>query len=126
MRAWVVPPGAKGIGDLRRVDRPDPQPGPGQVLVRVRAASLNYRDQLVVTGTYFTGPSTRDLIPLSDAAGDVAAVGSGVSSIGVGDRVAGCFFQRPPDGAPAHRRSRSGRRSTALSPITSSSTRTAS
>jgi NADPH:quinone reductase-like Zn-dependent oxidoreductase len=100
MRAWVVPPGAKGIGDLRRVDRPDPQPGPGQVLVRVRAASLNYRDQLVVTGTYFTGPSTRDLIPLSDAAGDVAAVGSGVSSVGVGDRVAGCFFQRPPDGAP--------------------------
>jgi NADPH:quinone reductase-like Zn-dependent oxidoreductase len=69
------------------------------VLVRVRAGSLNYRDQLVVTGTYFTGPNTRDLIPLSDAAGEVAAVGSGVSRVRAGDRVAGCFFQRPLDAA---------------------------
>jgi NADPH:quinone reductase-like Zn-dependent oxidoreductase len=97
MRAWVVPPGARSAGDLRLIDRPDPTPGPGQVLVRVRAGSLNYRDQLVVTGTYFTGPNTRDLIPLSDAAGDVAAVGAGVSRVRVGDRVAGCFFQRPVD-----------------------------
>jgi len=66
----------------------------------MRAASLNYRDQLVVSGTYFTGPNTRDLIPLSDGAGDVAAVGSGVSRVRVGDRVAGCFFQRPPNAAP--------------------------
>jgi len=100
MRAWVVPPGARSAGDLRLIDRPDPTPGPGQVLVRVRAGSLNYRDQLVVTGTYFTGPNTRDLIPLSDAAGDVAAVGAGVSRVRVGDRVAGCFFQRPVDAAP--------------------------
>jgi NADPH:quinone reductase-like Zn-dependent oxidoreductase len=100
MRAWIVPPGSKGIDDLRRVDRPDPLPGPGQVLVRIRAVSLNYRDQLVVNGTYFGGPNTRDLIPLSDGAGDVAAVGSGVSRVRVGDRVAGCFFQRSPDGTP--------------------------
>jgi NADPH:quinone reductase-like Zn-dependent oxidoreductase len=100
MRAWVVPPGSKSSADLRRVERPDPKPGPGQVLVRVRAASLNYRDQLVASGTYFGPPNTRDLIPLSDGAGDVAAVGAGVSRVRVGDRVAGTFFQKPPDGAP--------------------------
>jgi NADPH:quinone reductase-like Zn-dependent oxidoreductase len=100
MRAWVVPPVATGIDALRRVDRPDPRPEAGQVVVRVRAVSLNYRDQLVASGTYFTGPNTRDLIPLSDAAGDVTAVGPGVSRVGVGDRVAGCFFQRPPNAAP--------------------------
>lgn len=100
MRAWVVPPGSSGSADLRRVDRHDPQPGHGQVLVRVRAVSLNYRDQLVVSSTYFGGPNTRDLVPLSDGAGDVAAVGAGVSRLRVGDRVAGLFFQRAPDGAP--------------------------
>jgi NADPH:quinone reductase-like Zn-dependent oxidoreductase len=98
MRAWVVPEGCTAIADLRCVERPDPKPGPGQVLIRVRATSLNYRDQLVARGTYFGGPNTRDLIPLSDGVGDVAGVGAGVTRFTVGDRVAGVFFQRPPDG----------------------------
>ena len=100
MRAWVVPVGARGADDLRRVDLPDRAPGPGQVTVRVHAVSLNYRDHLVVNGTYFSGPVTRDLVPLSDGAGEVIAVGDGVASVRVGDRVAATFFQRPVDGPP--------------------------
>jgi NADPH:quinone reductase-like Zn-dependent oxidoreductase len=101
MRAWVVPVGAAGAADLRRVDAPDAPTGPGQVTVRVRATSLNYRDRLVAAGTYFGPPLTRDLVPLSDGAGDVLAVGSGVSRFKPGDRVAATFFQRGPGGAPA-------------------------
>ncbi|HLG55500.1 MAG TPA: NAD(P)-dependent alcohol dehydrogenase [Vicinamibacterales bacterium] len=101
MRVWIVPQDGKGIADLRCIERPDPKPGPGQVLVRVRATSLNYRDQLVAAGTYFGGPAGRDLIPLSDGAGEVAGIGAGVTRFKVGDRVVGTFFQRTPEGPPA-------------------------
>jgi NADPH:quinone reductase-like Zn-dependent oxidoreductase len=70
------------------------------VLVRVRAASLNYRDQAVVAGRYIGGPVPRDLIPLSDCAGEVLAIGSNVTRVKAGDRVAATFFQRPLDGSP--------------------------
>jgi NADPH:quinone reductase-like Zn-dependent oxidoreductase len=103
MRAWVVPVGASGGADLRQVERPEPSPQYGQVKVRVRATSLNYRDQLVASGTYFGPPLKRDLVPLSDGAGEVVAIGEGVATIKPGDRVAGLFFQRPvgqPPGAP--------------------------
>ena len=99
MRAWVVPVGASGAADLRRVERPEPTPLHGQVKVGVRATSLNYRDQLVAAGTYFGPPLTRDLVPLSDGAGEVVAVGEGVTTLKVGDRVAGVFFQRPVNGS---------------------------
>lgn len=100
MHAYIVPSGCKGSDELRRVERPDPQPGPGQVRIRVRAASLNYRDQAVVTGTYFGGIVSDDTIPLSDGAGEVAAVGAGVTRFKPGDRVAATFFQTLPSGPP--------------------------
>lgn len=94
MRAYLVPAGCTSIDQIQRVDRPDPTPGPGQVLVRLRAASLNYRDQAVVLGQYFGGVVTRELVPMSDGAGEVTAIGPDVTSVKVGDRVATTFFQR--------------------------------
>src|SRR5262245_50554193 len=93
MRAWVVSKGCTSLDQLRLVERPDPVPGPLDVVVRVRAMSLNYRDQAVVAGQYFGGAVGRDTIPLSDGAGEVLAVGAAVSRFRPGDRVAGTFFQ---------------------------------
>ncbi|HTC86758.1 MAG TPA: NAD(P)-dependent alcohol dehydrogenase [Bryobacteraceae bacterium] len=93
MKVYEVEKGATSLNELRLTERPDPQPGPRQVLIRVRATSLNYRDQMVVTGKYFGGPVTRNLIPLSDGAGEVAGVGPGVTRFKTGDRVIGTFFQ---------------------------------
>ena len=100
MRAFIVPAGCRNSAEIRPVERPDPLPGPSQVLIRVRAASLNYRDQAVAVGAYFGGPLTRDTIPLSDGAGDVVAVGPGVVKFKAGDRVVATFNQIPPDGSP--------------------------
>jgi NADPH:quinone reductase-like Zn-dependent oxidoreductase len=77
-------------GSLVRRDEPVPEPQRGEVLVRVRATSLNYRDLLILDGDHFTnGPG--NLIPVSDAAGEVAAVGEGVTRFAVGDRVINAF-----------------------------------
>jgi NADPH:quinone reductase-like Zn-dependent oxidoreductase len=82
--------GSFGLENLKLVELPEPQPGPGQVLVRMRAASLNFRDLVVIKGGY--GPrQTLPRIPISDGAGEVAAVGTGVNRVKVGDRVVGCF-----------------------------------
>jgi NADPH:quinone reductase-like Zn-dependent oxidoreductase len=103
MKVYEVQKGATSLDGLRAAERPDPKPGWHQVLIRVRATSLNYRDQMVVTGNYFGGPVTRNLIPLSDGAGEVAAVGEGVTRFKTGDRVCGTFFQGWISGAMAER-----------------------
>jgi NADPH:quinone reductase-like Zn-dependent oxidoreductase len=99
MRAWIVPAGCTGIDGLGLVERPDPTPGPHHVVIRVRAASLNYRDQAVVNGQYFGGVVSRDTIPLSDGAGEVLTLGRGVTRVRPGDRVAATFFQLEPPSA---------------------------
>jgi NADPH:quinone reductase-like Zn-dependent oxidoreductase len=82
-----------GLDALKLTERPQPQPGPREVLLRIKAASLNYRDLLVVKGQYNPKmPLPR--IPLSDAAGEVAAVGPGVTRVQVGQRVAAIFMQK--------------------------------
>src|SRR5690242_8702649 len=87
-----------GLESLKPITLPDPEPGPGQVVVRVRAASLNYRDLMMVTGKYNPNQPL-PLVPLSDGAGDIVAVGSGVTRVHVGERVAGIFTQDWLDGA---------------------------
>jgi len=100
MRAYRLSKGATSLDDLNIVEADTPVAGPGEVLIRVRACSLNYRDQAIPTGNYFGGVIDRDIVPLSDGAGEVEAVGEGVTRFAVGDRVAGTFFQNWGDGPP--------------------------
>jgi NADPH:quinone reductase-like Zn-dependent oxidoreductase len=95
-----MPANCRSYEEIRLVERPWPSPGRGQVAIRVRAASLNRRDQAIADGTYFGNPVARETIPLSDCAGEIAAVGDGVTRVKVGDRVTATFFQTPPDGPP--------------------------
>lgn len=99
MKAFEIAKGSTSLDGLQRAERPDPEPGPGEVLVRLRAASLNFRDLAIVTGKYFSGPVQRNTIPLSDGAGEVEAVGDGVSGFSVGDRVVATFTQGSPPAA---------------------------
>jgi NADPH:quinone reductase-like Zn-dependent oxidoreductase len=98
--------GAFGLDHLVEVERPEPRPGFGQVVVRVRAASLNFRDLLTIEGRY-NPKQPLPLIPCSDGAGEVVAAGEGVSRVRVGDRVCGAFAQRWIAGEPTRERLRS-------------------
>ncbi len=82
-----------GIDNLSLADVDTPRPGPQGVLVKLRAASLNYRDYMTVQGTY-NPKMRRPLVPLSDGAGVVEDVGSEVTRFKKGDRVCACFMQR--------------------------------
>jgi NADPH:quinone reductase-like Zn-dependent oxidoreductase len=98
MKVWQV---ARewSIEGMELVEKPDPVAGPGQVTVRIRAASLNYRDLLTVQGE--GGAHKLPLVPFSDGAGEVTAIGEGVTRIAVGDRVCPMFFQSWFDGGPS-------------------------
>lgn len=80
-----------GLDALRQVERADPKPGSGEVLLRVRACSLNYRDLLVVKGVY-NPRMNLPRIPCSDGVGEVVEVGANVTRVKVGMRVAGLFM----------------------------------
>ena len=100
MRAYQLAKGGAGVDALVEVERPQPKPAHRQVLVKVKACSLNFRDFAIARGTYRMG--VRDnLIPLSDGAGEVAEIGAAVTRVKVGDHVAGNFFQRWPGGEPS-------------------------
>ena len=86
-------PRASGIDTLESRDIPRPVAGRGQIVVRMRAASLNYRDLNVATGRAVRGTLPANLIPLSDGAGEVVETGPDVTRVAIGDRVAGLFMQ---------------------------------
>ncbi|MFN3553841.1 MAG: zinc-dependent alcohol dehydrogenase family protein, partial [Novosphingobium meiothermophilum] len=100
MRRWIITAGSTSLDGLRLERAEQPRPGPGEVLVKVRACSLNYRDQAIPLGLYLGGVVQADTVPLSDGAGEIAALGEGVTGLAVGDRVAGIFFQGWMDGPP--------------------------
>ena len=95
MRSWILT-GEPG-SPLRLEDRPEPELGPGQVRVRMRAASLNYRDLLVADE-----PPRQGLVPLSDGAGEVVEAAPDVRDVRVGDRVAAGFFADWASGPARH------------------------
>jgi len=96
MRAWQI--SSFSVDSLEFVERPTPSPEAGEVLVKVRAISFNYRDLLMVKGLY--NPKLKlPRIPCSDGAGEVVAVGDGVTIWKPGDRVAAIFMQNWLDGA---------------------------
>ena len=86
------------VDSVRQFPTAQPEPGPHELLVRMRGFSLNYRDLMLAEGRYGS-PTPPDLVPLSDGAGEVVAVGASVRRFKPGDRVASCFFADWDDGA---------------------------
>lgn len=99
MRVFQIE-GDWGMEYLKLSSRPEPVAGPGQVLVQMKASSLNYRDLVVPSRGYGNYTGTLPLIPVSDGVGVVAAVGAGVSRVAVGDRVCPAYFQSWIGGEP--------------------------
>jgi len=92
------------IAHLRLAERPRPTPGPGEVLLRMRAASLNYRDLVVVRRGYGHLTGSLPLIPVSDGVGEVVETGPGAEDVSVGERVCPMFMQAWSAGPPSRER----------------------
>jgi NADPH:quinone reductase-like Zn-dependent oxidoreductase len=101
MKAFIIKAGSTSLDGLQLVEKDKPKAGPGEILVAMKAASINFRDLLIPAGQYFGGPVQEDTIPLSDGAGEVIAIGDGVTRFKKGDRVAGTFFRNYIDGPAA-------------------------
>ncbi len=97
--------GPSGIDGLALIDKPVPEPGEGEVLVRLKAATLNYRDLLIVKGGYGSRQKF-PLVPVSDGAGVIERVGPGVREFAAGDRVIGSFFESWIGGEPSEAKMR--------------------
>ncbi|MDE0256246.1 MAG: alcohol dehydrogenase catalytic domain-containing protein, partial [Rhodospirillaceae bacterium] len=82
-----------GLDNIRLAERPDPVPGPGEIVVRMQAVSINYRDTVMVNRGYGRRSGELPLVPLSDGAGTVEAVGEGVGRVALGDLVCPIFGQ---------------------------------
>ena len=78
-----------GLENLKMIEEDHPEPRPGELLVRIRASSLNFHDDMVVTGKI---PCADGRVPMTDGAGEVIAVGENVTEFKVGDNVVGTFF----------------------------------
>jgi len=98
MKAYVIQ-GGFGLDHLMQIDRPIPEPGPGQALVRLKAVSLNSRDIGVIEGFYHP-EHAEGLIPVSDGVGEIVALGEGATRFKIGDRVSGIFTQSWIEGEP--------------------------
>jgi NADPH:quinone reductase-like Zn-dependent oxidoreductase len=101
MRTWEF--NAVGLDHLAVTERSEPEPGDNDVLVRMNADSLNYRDWLIANGTY-RFPVRYPLVPLSDGAGEIVAVGRSVTRWRAGDRVVTSFFSDWVGGAQTSER----------------------
>lgn len=96
MKLWRIP--AFGIDNLEFIDAPEPKTGPAEVLIRVHAVSLNYRDLMITLGRYNPNMAL-PRIPVSDGVGEIVAIGEDVTEVKAGQRVAGIFMQNWLDGA---------------------------
>lgn len=98
MQVWQLP--AFGLENLRLARRPVPRPGPDEVLVKVAAVSLNYRDKLIINGGLLPVPPPMPFVPVSDMVGHVVGRGSHATRLQVGERVMGHFWTQWLDDAP--------------------------